>query len=100
VIPSFPSGARLDAARHQTGKGFCMLTALILICSVTVTHDLQDCTRTNARVVMSVPTETANPVTCFMHAQAYVAETSLGQDLGADQVKIVCVQSATVVAAP
>jgi hypothetical protein len=49
---------------------------------------------------MSVPTETANPVTCFMHAQAYVAETSLGQDLGTDQVKIVCVRSATVVAAP
>ena len=54
----------------------------------------------NARVVMSVPAETANPVTCFMHAQAYVAETSLGQDLGTDQVKIVCVQSPTAVAAP
>jgi hypothetical protein len=81
-------------------KDFAMLTALILICSVTVTHDLQDCTRTNARVVMNVPTETTNPVTCFMHAQAYVAETSLGQDLDGDQVKIVCVRSAMVVAAP
>ena len=77
-----------------------MLTALILICSVTVAHDLQDCTRMNARVVMSVPAETANPVTCFMHAQAYVAETSLGRDLGTDQVKIVCLRSAAVVAAP
>jgi hypothetical protein len=54
----------------------------------------------NARVVMSVPAETANPVTCFMHAQAYVAETSLGRDLGTDQVKIVCLRSAAVVAAP
>jgi hypothetical protein len=56
-----------------------MLTALILICSATVAHDLPDCSRSNARVVMSVP---------------------LGQDLGTDQVKIVCVRSATVVAAP
>ena len=78
-----------------------MLTALVLICSVTVAHDLPDCTRTNARVVMSIPAETGSPVTCFMHAQAYVAETSFGQDLGADdRVKIVCVRSGTIAAAP
>ena len=34
-----------------------MLTALILICSVGVAPDLAHCTRSNARVVMSVPTE-------------------------------------------
>jgi hypothetical protein len=50
---------------------------------------------------MSTPAETRNPITCFMHAQAYIAETSLGQDLGADdRVKIVCVRSVTVAAAP
>jgi hypothetical protein len=78
-----------------------MLTALILICSATVAHDLPHCTRANARVVISVPAESGNPVTCFMHAQAHVAETSLGQDLGADdRIKIVCVRSGTVAAAP
>ena len=60
-----------------------MLTALILICS-SVAHDLSDCTRTNARVVMSTTAETRNPITCFMHVQAYIAKTSLGQDLSAD----------------
>jgi hypothetical protein len=77
-----------------------MLTALVLICSAAVAHDLADCTRTNARVVMTVPAEYGNPSTCFMHAQAFVAETSIGQDLGADdQVKIVCVRSGTTAAA-
>ena len=57
-----------------------MLTAVILICSVGVAPDLAHCTRSNARVVMSVPTEDGNPITCFMHAQAYLAETSSGRD--------------------
>ena len=78
-----------------------MLTALVLICSVGVAPDLAHCTRSNARVVMSVPTEDRNPITCFMHAQAYVAETSLGQELGVDdRVKILCVRRDTVLAAP
>jgi hypothetical protein len=34
-----------------------MLTALILICSVTLAPDLQDCTRDNATAVMRVPAE-------------------------------------------
>ena len=34
-----------------------MLTALILICSVMNTADLQDCTRDNANTVMRVPME-------------------------------------------
>jgi hypothetical protein len=78
-----------------------VLTALVLICSVGVAPDLAHCTRSNARVVMSVPTEDRNPITCFMHAQAYVAETSLGQELGVDdRVKILCVRRDTVLAAP
>ena len=78
-----------------------MLTALVLICSVGVAPDLAHCTRSNARVVMSVPTEDRNPITCFMHAQAYVAETSFGQELGFDdRLKIVCVRRDTVLAAP
>jgi hypothetical protein len=42
--------------------------------------------------VIRVPAEFGNPITCFMHAQAYVAETSFGQELGSnDRVRIVCV---------
>jgi hypothetical protein len=50
---------------------------------------------------MRVPTEYENPVTCFMHAQAYVAETSVGRDLTSnDRIKITCVRSRSVAAAP
>ena len=71
-----------------------MLTALVLICSVAVTPDLRDCTRENATVVMRVPDEFGNPATCFMHAQAYLAGTEIGQELGQDdRVKLVCARS-------
>jgi hypothetical protein len=68
-----------------------MLTALVLICSVAVTPDLRDCTRENATAVMRVPAEFGNPVTCFMHGQAYLAGTEFGQELGNDdRVKLIC----------
>jgi hypothetical protein len=74
-----------------------MLTALVLICSVVTTPDLRDCTRNNANAVMRVPAEFANPATCFMHGQAYLAQTSLGEELGKDdRVKVVCARSGTV----
>ena len=76
-----------------------MLTALVLVCSVSVTPDLRDCTADSARVVMHLPTEFASPVTCFMHGQAYLAGTSLGRQLDdGDRVKIVCKRSATIAA--
>jgi hypothetical protein len=59
-----------------------MLTALILICSTAVASDIGDCTAESARTVMRVPAEFGNPITCYMQAQAYVAETSFGQELG------------------
>ena len=50
---------------------------------------------------MSVPTEDGNPISCFMHAQAYLAETSLGRELDhKDRIKVVCVRSGTISAAP
>lgn len=74
-----------------------MLAALILICSIATQPDLRDCTRDNARVVMRVPAEFAMPVTCLMHGQAYLAETAIGQELGADErVKVVCVARETI----
>ena len=74
-----------------------MLTALILICSVATAADPQDCTRNNANTVMRVPAEFGNPAHCFMHAQAYLAESAIGRDLDAnDRVKIVCVRRETI----
>jgi hypothetical protein len=44
---------------------------------------------------MPVPETYANPATCLMHAQAYLAETSLGRDLTENErVKVVCVRGA------
>jgi hypothetical protein len=73
-----------------------MLTALILICSAAATPDIRDCSRENATAVMRVPADFGNPVTCFMHGQAYLAETSIGQTLEAnDLVRIVCAPAKT-----
>ena len=74
-----------------------MLTALVLICSTAITPDLRDCTRDNATAVMLVPVQSGNPATCFMHGQAYLAQTSIGQELGVnDQVKVICIRSEVV----
>lgn len=68
-----------------------MLTALVLICSMAVTPDIRDCTRDNAADVMRVPGETGLPAICFLHGQAYLAETSIAADLReTDRIKIVC----------
>lgn len=73
-----------------------MLTALILICSLQTTPDIRACTRDNAVDAMRVPESFANPATCLMHGQAYLAETSLGRDLTENErVKIVCVRAAS-----
>jgi hypothetical protein len=71
-----------------------MLTALILICAVTVAAEFAQCTRQNARTVTRVPGEFGSPTTCFLHAQAYLAETSFGQELDPnDRIKIICVRN-------
>ena len=76
-----------------------MLTALVLVCSLAATPDLRECTQSNAVDVVRVPGEFANPATCFMHGQAYLAETTLGRDLTADdRVKVMCSRSNRVVA--
>jgi hypothetical protein len=71
-----------------------MLTALILVCSLTKTPDLGNCTRDNALDVLYVPATFENPITCFMHGQAYMAGSSIGQDLHeGEAIKVVCVRS-------
>ncbi len=73
-----------------------MLTALVLICSISVTPDLRDCTRDNAVDVMRAPVQTGNPATCFLHGQAFLAELSIAQDLTEnDRIKIVCARAET-----
>jgi hypothetical protein len=78
-----------------------MLTALVLICSIINTPDIRDCNRYNATVMMRVPAEFANPVTCLLHGQAYIAGTSIGQELGeTDRVEVICAPTQTVQAVP
>ena len=68
-----------------------MLTALILVCSLNVTPDLSDCSRSNAVQVMRLPASFGAPAACFMHGQSYLAESTIGQELGnAERAKVVC----------
>ena len=68
-----------------------MLTAIILVCSLAVTPDLRECSRDNATNVLQVPEEFALPAQCFMHGQAYLAETSIGREMQQDErVKVLC----------
>ena len=40
---------------------------------------------------MRVPAKFGNPAACFLHGQAYLAETSIGEELGdSERVKVVC----------
>jgi hypothetical protein len=71
-----------------------VLTALVLICSAAFTPDLRDCSSQNATAVMRVPVDFGHPLTCLMHGQAFLAQTTLGQELGGDdRVKVVCMQT-------
>jgi hypothetical protein len=73
-----------------------MLTALILVCSLATVPNLGDCTRDNALDVVYVPATFANPATCFMHGQAYLADSEMGRNLARNEaVKVVCVRSTT-----
>jgi len=71
-----------------------MLTALILVCSLATVSDIAACTQDNAIDVLHIPVMSANPITCFMQAQAYLAGTSIGRDLAeGEAVKVVCVRN-------
>ncbi len=75
-----------------------MLTALILICSLIDTPNLADCSRANARHVVWVPETFNNPIICFRHGQANIADTTLGRSLGSDErVRVLCMPKRTTV---
>ena len=70
-----------------------MFTTLVLICSLAITPDLYECNRTNAVHVVQVPEQYSMPASCFMHGQAYVAGTSIGQQLSDNEsVKVLCIK--------
>jgi hypothetical protein len=70
-----------------------MMTALILVCSITTVSNMGDCTRDNALDIMYVPPTLGSPVSCLMHAQAYLADSSIGRDLQQNEgVKVMCVR--------
>jgi len=74
-----------------------MLAAVVLICSLASVPDANDCTRTSAIAVIRVPAEFASPVACFTHGQAYLAASSVGQELAENEyAKVVCVPGNTI----
>ena len=62
-----------------------MLHAVILVCSL---GGLCDATTATSRMI--VPDSFANPVTCLMQGEAYLAQTALGRDLADSQVRVIC----------
>lgn len=74
--------------------GINMLTALFLICSASVTPEARDCSIDSASVVMRLPGTFDSPIACFFHGQAYVAQTTIGQELAeGERVKVICMRS-------
>jgi hypothetical protein len=70
-----------------------LFTTLVLICSLTITPDLRECNRNNAVHVVQVPEQYTMPASCFLHGQAYVAGTSIGQQLAENEsVKVLCIK--------
>lgn len=68
-----------------------MLTAIILICSLTATPDLHDCTPATAHDIMHTPVASFMPTTCYLQGQAFLAQMQLGRDLRSDEVtRIIC----------
>jgi hypothetical protein len=73
-----------------------MLSALILVCSLTSVPDLGACNEQNALQVVRDPEAFISPVACFVHGQAYLAETALGRDLAEGEVvKVICAPNRT-----
>jgi hypothetical protein len=73
-----------------------MLSAVILVCSLAITPQLDRCDRTNAVQVLQVPEQFGSAAICMMRGQAYLAGAVIGQQIGTDeQVKVLCISSGT-----
>ena len=89
--------------QHSSKKanGNKMLTALILICSLSSVTDAAACTEQNALQVLRSPETFASPVACLMHGQAYVANSAIGRDLNeGETVKVICKRNRVAAAPP
>ena len=76
-----------------------ILRGVVLICSAPVVADPHECTVSNANTVLRVPMEFGNPATCIMHAQAYLAGSSIGRELDAsERGRIICEPRESVIA--
>jgi hypothetical protein len=85
----------------KNANGNKMLTALILICSLSSATDAATCTEQNAVQVLRSPETFANPVACLMHGQAYLANSAVGRDLNeGETVKVICKRHRVVGAPP
>ena len=62
-----------------------MIKALLLICSL----NSAECTEYTARMVVRPQEEFNSPITCYMHAQAYLASTELEMEDG-EWLKVEC----------
>jgi poly(3-hydroxybutyrate) depolymerase len=85
----------------KKANGNKMLTALILICSLSSVADSAACTEQNALQVLRSPATFASPVACLMHGQAYVANSAIGRDLNeGETVKVICKRNHVAAAPP
>jgi hypothetical protein len=62
-----------------------MLKAIIIVCALAGPCDEQ-----HATDLMRTPVATANPSTCFMQGQAFLAQMSIGRELQGQRVVIRC----------
>jgi hypothetical protein len=85
----------------KKANGNKMLTALILICSLSSGSDAAACTEQNAVQVLRSPETFASPVACLMHGQAYLANSAIGRDLNeGETVKVICKRNRVTAAPP
>ena len=68
-----------------------MLRAIILVCSLASAPEPADCTADHAIDALVTTVESPNPATCFLQAQAYLAETALRPE-PTDRVRIMCIK--------
>jgi len=69
-----------------------MLTSIVLVCSLSITPSLQDCTQETAVQVFRVPEQTQFPGACLKIGLEYYSQTEFARHLAADErIKVVCV---------
>ena len=69
-----------------------MLTSVVLICSLSLTPNLQDCTQQTAVQTLRAPEQTQLPGMCLKIGLEYFAQTEFARHLAADErIKVVCV---------